>query len=131
MTLIRQDEEINEIVLRTPTELLSTLEYVTARTLVISWAWIGEEMVRNSCQQTDGEWDKTAEDMILNFAESGHPGHFVPAAPWKDESWRAKEKEKRPFTSTVAMTPLNWFFEQLFPSMDSVSAEQWRICVKN
>ena len=28
----------------------------------------------------DGDWDKTAESMMLNFAESGHPV-FVPAAP--------------------------------------------------
>ena len=29
------------------------------------------------------------------------------------------------------MTPLSWFFEQLFPSISWVSTKQWRICVEN
>ena len=43
---------------------------IRARTLVVSWAWIREEIQVN---KPDGEWDKTAEGMMLNFAEGGHP----------------------------------------------------------
>ena len=39
--------------------------------------------------------------------------------------------ERSLFISTVAMTPLKWFFAQLFPSISSVSTEQWHICAKN
>ena len=50
--------------------------------------------------------------------------YFVSAAPWKEKNWKGKEKEWNPFTSTVVMKSLSWFFAQLFPSMSSVSAEQ-------
>ena len=33
----------------------------------------------------DGDRDKTAERMMLNFAESGHL-YFAPLAPWKEEN---------------------------------------------
>ena len=34
-----------------------------------------------------GEWDKTAEDMMLNFAERGHPiFRATIAAHWKEEN---------------------------------------------
>ena len=56
---------------------------------------------------------------------------FVPAAPWKEENWKAKAKEWNPFASTSVMTPLNWFFAQLFPSISSVCTEQYQMCVKN
>ena len=44
-------------------------EKIRALTLVVSSAWIRKEMVRNS----DGKWDRVAEDMMLNFSERGHP----------------------------------------------------------
>ena len=50
--------------------------------------------------------------------------YFVRAAPWKEENRKAKEKEWNPFTSTVVMKPLNWFFAKLFPSISSVSTVQ-------
>ena len=43
-----------------------------ARTLVVSWAWIREEMVRNSYVKLNGKWDRVGEDMMLYFSESGH-----------------------------------------------------------
>ena len=48
----------------------------------------------------------------------------------KEEIWRAKEKEKFPYISMAATKPSMWFFVQLFPSISSVSTEQWRICVE-
>ena len=41
----------------------------------------------------DGEWDKTAEGMMLNFAESGHPVFRASSALEKEENLEAKEKE--------------------------------------
>ena len=40
--------------------------------LVMCRAWVREE-VGTYVSKPDGQWDKTAEDMMLNFAESGHP----------------------------------------------------------
>ena len=73
--------------------------------------------------KTDGECDRTAWGMKLNFAETDIL-YFVPTAPWKEENWKAKEKKWKPFTSTVVMKPLNWFFAHLCPWISSVSTEQ-------
>ena len=43
-------------------------EKIRARTLVVSWAWIREGMVT---YKPNGEWDHIAEDMMINFIESG------------------------------------------------------------
>ena len=51
MTLVGENEETEKIVLRMLTELLSMLED-SREDIGHSRAWIGEEMVRNSCQQT-------------------------------------------------------------------------------
>ena len=56
-------------------------------------------------QKPDGEWDKTAGSMMLNFAESGHPVFRATSA---------LEKERSLFTSTTVM-----------------STEQSQTCVNN
>ena len=40
---------------------------------MISGAWIGKRWYGTHVSKPDGQRDKTAEDMMLNFAESGHP----------------------------------------------------------
>ena len=47
---------------------------IRARTVVISWAWIREEMVRDSHVQTEWKiWVRVSKDMMLNFSDSRHP----------------------------------------------------------
>ena len=46
---------------------------IRARTLVISWAWIRKEWYGAHTYKPNGEWDRVAEDMMINFSESGHP----------------------------------------------------------
>ena len=41
--------------------------------LVISGTWLWEKVVWNSRQQANGEWNRLAWIMMINFAESGHP----------------------------------------------------------
>ena len=53
----------------------------------------------------DEEWDKTAEGMMLNFAESGHPVFRSTGALVKGEL-KSKEKGKT-LTSTVVVKPLS------------------------
>ena len=55
---------------------LKNAEYaskIPARTLVGSRVWIREEWRGTHLTTPDGEWDKTAEGMMLNFADRGHP----------------------------------------------------------
>ena len=55
--------------------------------------------------KSDGEWDKIAEVMMLNFAESGHPVFRATSALGKGE---LKNKGQRNlFTSTAVMKPLS------------------------
>ena len=65
---------------------------------------------------------------ILRKAEIQNSVH---PALQNEENWKVKGKEWKPFTTTVLMKPLNWFYGQLFPSLCSVSMEQQRICVEN
>ena len=37
------------------------------------WAWSEKKIYGNCSGKPDGDWDKTAERNMLNFAESGHP----------------------------------------------------------
>ena len=45
----------------------------------------------------DGKWDKTAERMMLNFAESGHPIFRAPSA-LEERELRSKEKGKEAYS---------------------------------
>ena len=67
---------------------------IPARTLVIFGTWIREEMVRNLLWFPDGYWDKTAEQMMLNLAESSHPMFRATSALERGE-WRSREKGKK------------------------------------
>ena len=99
---------------------------IPVRTLVVSGSekkWFGTPHTH----KPDGEWDKNAEGMVLNFAESGHPAFRATSALERGEL-RSKEKGKK---STVVMTLLNWFFALLFLSISSVSTEQSQIRVRN
>ena len=49
----------------------------------------------------DGDWDKTAELMMLNFAESGHPIFRATSALERGEL-RSKEKGKKSFHINVS-----------------------------
>ena len=59
MTLIGENEETYEVALRMLSELLRVLEDLREDT--------------GRVNKPDGEWNKTAEGTMLNFAESGHP----------------------------------------------------------
>ena len=73
MTLIEENEETKAIVLRMRTGLLRMLEdfmrgHRSFLVLGSEKKWYGTRV-----SKPDGEWDRAAEDMMLNFAESGHP----------------------------------------------------------
>ena len=71
----------------------------------------------------DGEWDKTAEDVVLNFAESGHPKFRATSAAERGEL-KSKGKGVKSIHFNGSDETVDLFFEQLFPSISSVSREQ-------
>ena len=73
MTLKRENEETERIVLRI---LFKIADY--ARKFPSGrWSFLGpgcgKKWYGTHVNKPDGEWDKTAEGIMLNFAESGHP----------------------------------------------------------
>ena len=54
--------------------------------------------------KSNGEWNKTAEVMMLNFAEIGHPV-FRATSALERKIKKVKSVERSPFTATVVMTP--------------------------
>ena len=65
---------------------------VPARMLVISGTWLWESGTHVS--KPNGEWNKTAEVMMLNFAESGHPVFRATSAVERGEL-KSKENGKK------------------------------------
>ena len=55
----------------------------------------------------DGEWNRTAEGMMLNFAESGHPVFRATSALDRGELKKQRKRVRSLFTSTVVKKPLN------------------------
>ena len=59
------------------------------------WSFLGlgseKEWYGTHHHKPDGEWDKTAEGMMLNFAESGHPVFRASSALERGE-WKSKGK---------------------------------------
>ena len=101
-----------------------TYKKICARTLVISWAWIREEMVRNSDVQADLKMGfVSAEDMMNNFIESGHHP-FRGSSGLERGDWKAKEKGNCLYIAVVTTAQPNWFFARSFPWISSVSTKQ-------
>ena len=72
-------------------------------------------------------WDQ--ENKELCIANSIKVAGYAKNELWNEELWKAKEVENCLYTSVVIH--MKCFFALLFPSISSVSTEQWRTCVKN
>ena len=74
-----------------------TVANYARRFLLGRWSFLGPGPEKKWCgtysDKPDGDWDKTAERMMLNFAESGHP-KFRASALERGEL-RSKEKGKK------------------------------------
>ena len=92
---------------------------------VLKRKWYSSE---NSPQ---GAWDNIAEQMLLEFAESGHPTFRATTPLSRGVFSRAKDMENCRYISLQMDSQLKQFFELSFLSISSVSTEQWRLYVKN
>ena len=77
-----------------------------------------------------GEWDRVAEQIMIKFAESGHPV-FRATSPLSRGMFKSKGGGIYLFTSVPMVIRLKLFFAQSFLSISSVSTERSQICVKN
>ena len=78
----------------------------------------------------NGEWDDVADIMMINSSGSGRLD-FRGSGAFEREDLKSKGKGNCPYISMAATKPSKWFFVKLFPSISSVSTEQWPKCVKN
>ena len=77
-----------------------------------------------------GAWDNIAEQMLLEFAESGHPT-IRATTPLSRGSLKSTGKENYLFTSLQIKIQLIRFIALFFLSISSVSTEQWQLYAKN
>ena len=73
MTWIAENEEAKKIVLRMLTELLSMLEDSCEDIGHFSRPGPENKWYGTHVSKPNGQWDEVAENMMINFAESGHP----------------------------------------------------------
>ena len=98
------------------------------------WSFIGPGSEKKWYSMEDnspqGAWDHIADEMLLEFAESGCP-IFRATTPLSRVSSKAKDMEHCQFTLLPTKKQLRLFFKKLFLQISSVSTEQSQPCVKN
>ena len=95
------------------------------------WSFLGpgseKEWYGTHTYKPHGKWDRVAEDMMLNFSESGHPV-FRGSSAFEQGGLKSKAKRKLSITLLWTKTQQNWFFARSSPSISSVSTEKQRTC---
>ena len=98
------------------------------------WSFIGPGSEKKwysiYIDRPQGERDRVAELMMIQFRESGHPV-FRATSPCPEERSKAKEVGNYRYASVLMGIRLKLFFAQLFLLISSVSTEQSHICVRN
>ena len=97
------------------------------------WSFIGpgsEKKWYSSENSPQGAWDHIADEMLLEFAESGHPT-FRATTPLSRVLSKAKGEENCLYTSLQMKTQLIQFIALFFLSISSVSTEQCQLYAKN
>ena len=96
------------------------------------WSFIGpgsEKKCYSAENSPQGAWDHIADEMLLEFAESGHPTFHV-TTPLSRCILKSKGHGNCQYTSLQIIQQLKQIFASLFLPISSVSTEQWRLCVK-
>ena len=108
-----------------------SLELLARRFGIWQWSFIcpgSEKKWYSSENSPQGAWDNIAEQMLLEFAESGHSEQRV-LCPGVFSS--AKGVENCLYTSLQIKKQLIQFIALFFLSISSVSTEQWQLYAKN
>ena len=97
------------------------------------WSFIGpgsEKKWYPSENSPQGAWDNIAEEMLLEFAESGHPIFRAPT-PLSRGQLKSKGYGKLSIHFAADEHKIETFFELFFLSISSVSTEQWQPYARN
>ena len=97
------------------------------------WSFIGrgsEKKWYSAENGPQGAWDNIAEEMLLKFAESGHPT-FRATTPLSRGQFRSKGHGKLSIHFAADEYTIETIFALSFLSISSVSTEQWQLYVKN
>ena len=92
------------------------------------WSFVGpgsEKKWYSSENSPQGAWDNIADQMLLEFAESGHP-IFRATTPLSSGILKSKGRGQYLYTSLQIKTQLIQFIALFFLSISSVSTEQWQ-----
>ena len=101
--------------------------------VVGQWSFIGpgsEKKWYSAENSPQGAWDNIAEEMLLEFAESGHPT-FRATTPLSRGQLKCKGRGKLSIHFAADDSQLTQFFALSFLSISPVSTEQWQLYVKN
>ena len=97
------------------------------------WSFIGpgsEKKCYSAENSPQRAWDHIADEMLLEFAESGHPT-FRATTPLSRGILKSKGHGKLSIHFTADYPTIETIFRIIFPPISSVSTEQWRLYVKN
>ena len=97
------------------------------------WSFIGpgsEKKWYSSENSPQGAWDNIAEEMLLEFAASGHP-IFRATTPVSRGALKSKGRGKLSIHFTEDQDTSDTIYRIFFLSICSVSPEQWQLYVKN
>ena len=96
------------------------------------WSFIGpgsEKKWYSSENSPQGAWDDIAEQMLLEFAESGHPT-FRATTPLSRGILKSKGRGKLSVHFAADVDTIDTIY-RIILSISSVSTEQWQLYVKN
>ena len=96
----------------------------------LSGPWSEKKWYGTYTGRPGGSWDNTAEQMMMNFSESGHPIFRASSAVERGEL-KSTGGGKSLVTSTGAIRTSSCFSEWSFLRISSVSAEQLQVCATN
>ena len=97
------------------------------------WSFIGpgsEKKWYPSENSPQGAWDYVAEEILLLFAESGHP-ILRSTTPLFRGKLKSKGKRRCPYTSLLIKIQLIQFIALFSLSISSVSTGQWQLYARN
>ena len=97
------------------------------------WSFIGpgsEKKCYSAENSPQGAWANIAEEMSLEFAESGHPT-FRGTTPLSRGQLKSKGHGKLSIHFAADELTIETIFRSIILSISSVLTEQWRLFVKN
>ena len=117
-------------------QMLESSKYLREKFGVGHWSFIrpGSEKKRYSAESSpQGASDNVAEEMVLEFAESGHP-FFRATSPLPRGQLKSKGHGKLSIhfdADEHTIDTIDTIFALSFLSINSMSTEQWQLFVKN